>query len=243
MKSSSLPSWQLFLQEIKWRFFYFFFSIFCSFSIAFYFFEDILFLFTSSLSHFQEMPHISLVFTNPSEAFFSNFHLSFFISFYFAFPSLILHLFSFAKNGLFLHEKKYFRIIIFLSTLLWILSFLFTLCLFLPTVFFFFQKFHIHSHFLHLDFLAKLSELFSFILPLFWISAIFLQTPLFLHFLIQSNLISYHSFVSFRKLFYLISFVIAAILTPPEVTSQILFASLLLLFYEGNIFLAIYFST
>ena len=83
---------------------------------------------------------------------------------------------------------------------------------------------------------AKISEYFDLILEMILGFGLAFQLPLILALLSSIGIISYKYLQKFRKYGIVIIFIISAILTPPDVLSQIILALPLMLLYEISIF-------
>jgi len=86
--------------------------------------------------------------------------------------------------------------------------------------------------------LWSVSEYLSFTTSLLVASAFIAETAVLLFFLVQVGILSAELLSSYRKVYIVFSLIISAVLTPPDVFSQLLSAVPLILFYEGAILLA-----
>nr|YP_007890756.1 Sec-independent protein translocase component TatC [Jakoba libera]AGH24250.1 Sec-independent protein translocase component TatC [Jakoba libera] len=232
LPTSFTPSWILFFQEIKWRLFYLLLGTLTTFSIVLLFYQELLVFITSSLltSH---NPLVTFIFTSPTEAFLATLHLAFFLALYFMIPSLLIHFYLFSINAMLLSEKKYFRSLLLFSILLWICAFFSSFLLLIPLTFHFFLHFQIQSTLLSLSMMTKVSEFLHFITPTTWLLTLLMQLPLLFSILLRSGILTSCTLASFRKIYYLVSLLLAAILTPPDIFSQLLVACIFTLLYES----------
>ena len=84
---------------------------------------------------------------------------------------------------------------------------------------------------------AKVNEYLSIVLILMWAFGITFQLPVVLSFLAKLGILDSKTLINNRKYNVIITFAIAAVLTPPDIISQIGLALPILLLYEFSIFL------
>lgn len=227
---------QLHLFEIKCRTWSFLISTFISFMVTFIYAHDLQFLFLLSILSSHSLPSFQLIYTSPSETFFSTISLSLFFTLFFSLHFFLFHLYSFLSQACTLSEKRKLRSFFLTSFLLWYFSLFSSFLFIIPKAFFFFTQFEQSSTLLHITMMAKLSEFQSFFLQTSLFLAFFSQFPIILYFLIKQNILSLSFLFQSRKMFTLLAFLLGAIFTPPDVFSQILLASFLILVYEATLF-------
>ena len=83
--------------------------------------------------------------------------------------------------------------------------------------------------------MPSLDIFLSFALKLLFAFGLIAQMPLFAFFLGRLGIISVRGMKNFRKYFMLLAFIVAAILTPPDIFSQTLMAIPMILLYESSI--------
>lgn len=86
--------------------------------------------------------------------------------------------------------------------------------------------------------LTDITKYLDFILNLFLVFAIAFQTPVLIFLLIYFGVVKHSKMASLRKYILVGCFIIAAIVTPPDVLSQTMLAIPLYLFYEIGMFVA-----
>lgn len=84
---------------------------------------------------------------------------------------------------------------------------------------------------------ASVGEYLSLITSLMLVFGSAFQLPVIMSLLIRANLVSIESLIKFRKYAIVLAFLMAAILTPPDIVSQIGLAVPMLLLYELSILL------
>ena len=84
---------------------------------------------------------------------------------------------------------------------------------------------------------AKVSEYISLTLHLLTAFGLAFEMPLVLLLLGKAGIITSKTLISYRRVMIVVIFIAAAVLTPPDVVSQVALAIPLLLLYELSIFL------
>ena len=124
------------------------------------------------------------------------------------------------------------------SVLLFLIGIALVYYLKLPLAWNFFLGFEISgSDSLPLQLEAKVNEYLSIVLILMWAFGITFQLPVVLSFLAKLGILDSKTLINNRKYNVIITFAIAAVLTPPDIISQIGLALPILLLYEFSIFL------
>jgi sec-independent protein translocase protein TatC len=174
-----------------------------------------------------------IIYTNPAEAFLTYLKLSFFGGLFFGLPFFLLQIYLFIVPALYKKEKKFTLIIFFFAPLLFFIGsivaykFIFPLCF---KFFLAFENFDVYG--LNIEMEAKISEYFSLFIHLIFGFALAFESPLLLVFLLKKNIISVHSLKKKRKYWILLILVLSAILTPPDIITQIIMAVPLILVFE-----------
>jgi sec-independent protein translocase protein TatC len=88
----------------------------------------------------------------------------------------------------------------------------------------------------------RMSEYFSFALQLLLAFGLIFELPLFVFFLARLGIVSAAALRRFRRYYIVGAFIAAAVLTPPDVMSQLIMAAPMLLLYELGIFIAMLFG-
>jgi len=178
-----------------------------------------------------------LIFTGLTEGLTTYMKLSLYAGFILSFPFTIAQIYLFLAPGLYRKEKIIFLLYIFFSILLFILGAAIVYFLIIPEAWKFFlsfEKFDFGSG-LPIILEARISEYLDLILDLIIGFGIAFQLPIILVLLMSLNIINVTALIKFRRYAIVIIFIIAAILTPPDVFSQIMLALPLLLLYEISI--------
>jgi sec-independent protein translocase protein TatC len=175
-----------------------------------------------------------LVFIAPTEAFFVNLKVAFYAGLFLSVPLLLFQVWKFVAPGLYEHERRYSFPFLIVSTVLFLLGAAFAYAVILP----------IALHFL----IAQggelwkpnitLSNYLSFCMRLILAAGLIFEFPVLMYFLTKVGVITPEFLVKNRKYAVIAAFAISAILTPPDVFSQVLLAVPLFLLFEVSIFVA-----
>ncbi|MBQ7606701.1 MAG: twin-arginine translocase subunit TatC [Desulfovibrionaceae bacterium] len=178
------------------------------------------------------------MYTTLPEGFFTRMFIAFVVGLFVASPVIFYQIWSFIAPGLYDEEKRYIVPIAFLSALFFIGGGLFCFFIVFPFVFTFFISFATES----IVAMPKVSDYLDFVLKLLIAFGLIFEMPLFAFFLSRLGIVTAKSMRSFRKYAVLLIFIVAAILTPPDVVSQLLMAGPMILLYELSILIAALFG-
>jgi len=173
-----------------------------------------------------------LIFTALPEAFTSYIKLSLFVGFLISFPYINWHLYKFITPGLYKNEKQSFQLLLLLSPILFYFGCFFAYYFIFPMAWKFFISFENHTADLPIILEAKISEYLTFSTKIIIAFGLAFQLPILLTLLIKSRIITRDSLAKKRKYAILLFFVIGAIITPPDVISQIGIVIPMYLLYE-----------
>ena len=186
-----------------------------------------------------ELPPDSMfIFTGLPEAFFVYLKLSLFGGILLASPVLLWEVWCFVAPGLYDQEKKYVYPFVIFSTVLFATGVSFGYFVVFPIAFKFFMGYSSEI----IKPLPSIKEYLNFSCKLLFAFGVVFELPLFVLFLAKIGLVNEKMLRSKRKFAILGIFAVAAILTPPDVVSQILMAIPLLVLYEISILVAKYFG-
>lgn len=155
-------------------------------------------------------------------------------AFIIALPVVLYQAWAFIAPGLYTHEKKLALPLIFSSTLLFILGMTFCYFVVFKTVFHFIASFAPESITPAPDIEAYL----NFVMTMFIAFGITFEVPIAVILLVKTGLTTVEKLREVRGYVIVGAFIIAAIVTPPDVISQFLLAGPLCLLYEIGILLA-----
>ena len=160
---------------------------------------------------------IQVIFTAMSEALVTKFKVALLAGMIVASPVVIWEVWSFIKPALYPHEKRRFRLLFVLALLLFLagVAFCYVAVYSLAVDFFLVAGDSLATPMLSID--KYVSFLFGFLVPF----GIAFQLPVVLYLTTRVGLTTPQMLTSKRKYVILAIFIIAAILTPPDVVSQV----------------------
>lgn len=208
------------------------FSIF--FSLFFYNHQVIYDFFSDPLLAGLEVFGGEIIATQLLSTFIVPMKLSFLSAFYLTFPYLITELWFFIKSGLYEQEKSFTKKIFLISTVLIFTAFLFCFYIVFPEIINFFMNFAPNGLNLKIDINFYLELLVNLIFAF----TIAFQIPIIVIFLVKLKIINISKIKKARPYLYVFSFILAAILTPPDVLSQIFLALPMILLFELGLILS-----
>jgi sec-independent protein translocase protein TatC len=154
-----------------------------------------------------------------------------------ALPWLMYQIWMFAAPGLYSHEKKFALPLIIFGSLLAYAGIAFVQFFVLDKMFGFIQKFTPTS-------VAATPDIASYvesILSLYIAFGLAFQVPIVVMLLARFNIMSIEKLKAFRGYFIVVAFIIAAVVTPPDVVSQLALAIPMCILYEVGIWAAKWF--
>ena len=155
-------------------------------------------------------------------------------AFLIALPVVLYQVWAFIAPGLYSHEKKLVMPLVVSSTLLFFVGVAFCYFFVFGQVFSFIQSFAPKSITAAPDIEAYL----SFVLSMFLAFGLAFEVPVAVVVLARMNVVSIQKLKDFRGYFVVLAFVIAAVVTPPDVVSQLALAIPMCLLYEMGIWAA-----
>lgn len=214
-------------------------SVFIMFAVAFTFHEIILAWVTQPLN--DALAQVSEISKKAAEgmvtthqvggAFFVALKVSFFAALVGALPFILYQLWLFVAPGLYANEKKLILPFVFGGTIMFLVGVLFSYYVVTP---FGFQFLITFGSFLYTP-LINIEDYVGFFTKIMVGFGISFELPVFAYFLALLGLVTDRTLIDFFKYAIVIIFVVAAILTPPDVLTQFLMALPLVLLYGLSI--------
>ena len=169
-------------------------------------------------------------FFSPPEVFIIQIKMALLIAFILAFPYVAQKLWDFILPALYENEKRFIKSTVIISTLLFALGTIFCFFIILPLIINFGLSFSSET-------IKPMFSITTIINLVLWMCVVFglmFQVPLVIHSLIRWDVISYESVQNKRPFVVVILLVLAGILTPPDIVSQLmLFVPTYMLFELG----------
>ncbi len=188
-----------------------------------------------SLPLLKVMPaDAKFIYTGVAEGFFVDLKVSFVAGLFVACPYLFYQIWAFIAPGLYEEEKRYVVPLAFTSALFFLGGGLFCYFVVFPFAFTFFMSYSTDN----IVAMLSINEYLSFALKMLIAFGLIFEMPLFSFFLARLGIISAQWMRDVRKYAVLAVFIITAILTPPDVFSQLFMAAPMLVLYEISIWVA-----
>ncbi|OGB22489.1 MAG: twin arginine-targeting protein translocase TatC [Burkholderiales bacterium RIFCSPLOWO2_02_FULL_57_36] len=156
------------------------------------------------------------------------------VAFIIALPWVLYQMWAFVAPGLYAHEKKLVAPLVISSSTLFIAGIAFCYFLVFGVVFRFINNFAPKS----ISVAPDIDSYFGFVMTMFIAFGLTFEVPVVVVVLVRMGLVTVEKLKAIRPYVIVGAFVIAAIVTPPDVVSQLLLAIPLCLLYEVGLFLA-----
>jgi sec-independent protein translocase protein TatC len=204
------------------------------FGVCFYFSPMIMkFL---SLPLYEALPAGSRpIFTDQAGAFFTLTKVAFLTAFLISTPWVLYQAWAFVAPGLYEHEKRFALPLIFSSVFFMLLGISFAYLFVLPAAYKFFISFSAQTG---AETLQDLQKYWDFTLSIFFGFGLTFEVPVVEMLLVKLGMVTTTQLREARRYVIVGAFVVAAVLTPPDVLSQFMLAIPLILLYELGIWLS-----
>ena len=176
----------------------------------------------------------TLIATNVISPFIVPLKITLMAAFLIALPIVLYQLWAFIAPGLYSHEKKLVLPLVVSSTLLFVAGVAFCYFFVFGQVFAFIQSFAPKSITAAPDIEAYL----SFVMSMFIAFGATFEVPVAVVVLVRMGVVTVAKLKEWRGYFIVIAFIIAAVITPPDVVSQLSLAIPMCLLYEVGIWAA-----
>ena len=204
------------------------------FGVCFYFIDFLLLWLEDPLPK----KYAELTFITPTEPFFTAMKVSFMGSIFISMPWILYHIWGFIAPGLKVKEKKVTALFVFFGTLFFLFGGLFCYFLVVPLG----LKFLLNYGTTWWKMQVTIGFYFSFVVKMILAFAFAFQTPLIMVLLTKFGVISTIKMKLYRKWAFLGTFGLAAVLTPPDIITQVLLAFPLYGLYEFGIVVSRFFE-
>ena len=176
-----------------------------------------------------------MIVTDVTGSFFVPMKVTMLVAFIIALPVVMYQLWAFIAPGLYLHERKLIAPLVVSSYSLFIIGMAFAYFLVFPTVFKFMASYNAP---LGAEMSTDIDNYLSFAMTTFLAFGITFEVPVVVVVLVRMGMVSLAKLKEIRPYVIVGAFVISAIVTPPDVLSQLLLAVPMTLLYELGLLVA-----
>ncbi len=182
-------------------------------------------------------PEAKLIYTAPQEFFFTQIKVAMFAAAFLACPVIFAQMYAFVAPGLYKNERDAFRPYLFATPVFFAAGALLVFFVVMPNLLHFFigmQQANEPGK-AQIELLPRVSEYLGLVMTLIFAFGIVFQLPVVLTLLGRVGIIDSAFLKNNRRYAIVIVFVVAAVLTPPDVFSQLALAIPGVLLYEASI--------
>jgi sec-independent protein translocase protein TatC len=179
-------------------------------------------------------PGATMIATEVTAPFFVPVKVAMLVSFMIALPYVLYQMWAFVAPGLYQHEKRLVLPLLVSSTLLFFVGMAFAYFVVFPMAFRFFANFTPVG----VQMATDIDKYFSFVLTMFIVFGIAFEVPVVEVLLVKIGVVTVQQLKDIRRYVIVGIFVVAAIVTPPDVFSQLALAIPLCFLYEFGIIFA-----
>lgn len=217
------------------------YALFITGGICFYFSEQLFAILVHPLKEAFGDAGGKLVYTKLYEAFFVQIKIAAFGAFCLSFPIIANQLWAFVAPGLYAKEKKALLPFLIATPFLFALGASLAYFVVMPTAFHFFLGYQGNASGLQIEALPSADSYLGLVMQFILAFGICFLLPVLLMLLNRAGFVSREQLKGMRRYMIVGAFILAAVLTPPDVVSQLMLAIPLLLLYEITL-VAIWFT-
>ncbi len=223
------------LIELRTRLVRSFVALGLAFCVCFYFADDIFSFLVKPLTAAFPAGQGKLIYTKLYEAFFVEIKVALFAAFFVSFPIIANQLWAFVAPGLYAREKKAFLPFLVATPILFTAGAALAYYLVMPTAFRFFLTFEGDKGGLSLEALPGTGDYLSLVMQFILAFGISFLLPVLLLLLNRAGIVSRAQLSAARRYVIVAITALAAVITPPDVVSQLMLLVPMWLLFEGSL--------
>ncbi|MFO1154941.1 MAG: twin-arginine translocase subunit TatC [Rhodospirillales bacterium] len=228
------------LLELRRRLLYCLVGLAVLFFVCYYFSSHIYAFLAQPLANAMAAQGIAdrrMIYTGLHEAFFTYVKVAFFAAMFLAFPLFAVQIWRFVAPGLYKNERRAFLPFLIATPVLFFIGGAMAYYVVFPLAWHFFLSFEVPKDGagLPIQLEAKVDQYLGLVMQLIFAFGIAFEMPVVMSLLGRAGIISSRGMREKRRYAIVIAFIFAAVLTPPDVLSQISLAIPTMLLYEISI--------
>jgi sec-independent protein translocase protein TatC len=180
-----------------------------------------------------------MIVTDVTGSFFVPIKVTFLAAFVIALPVVIYQIWAFVAPGLYQHEKKLIIPLVVSTYLLFLVGMSFAYFLVFPTVFSFMVKYNAP---LGAEMSTDIDNYLSFAMTTFLAFGATFEVPVVVVVLVRFGIITLAKLKELRPYVIVGAFVVSAVVTPPDIMSQLLLAVPLCVLFELGLLIAVFYQ-
>jgi sec-independent protein translocase protein TatC len=221
------------LEELRWRILKCMASVFLLSLVCFFFSDPILSLLTHPVANLPQPPKI--IFLSPTGMFMVRLWVALACGIVFSLPVIFYQVWAFVVPGLFAKERRYIGLITLFSTTFFLLGAAFSYLIIVP----YGLRFLLGLRTPQIEPQLDVGKYIGFVSKIILAFGAVFQLPVFSFFLTKLGIISPRFLRQKRRYALILIFILAALLTPPDVFTQVAMALPLILLYEISILVSV----
>jgi sec-independent protein translocase protein TatC len=176
-----------------------------------------------------------MIVTDVTGSFFVPMKVTMLVAFVIALPIVLYQIWAFVAPGLYQHEKKLVMPLVSSSYLLFLCGMAFAYFVVFPTIF------RVMAHYnapLGAEMTTDIDNYLSFVLTMFLAFGVTFEVPIVVVLLVRMGVLTVQKLKQIRPYVVVGAFIVSAVVTPPDVFSQLILAVPLIILYEAGIIAA-----